>query len=107
MTQSFGEYGSLLKQAQRMQRELDAAREELKKRAVEGVAGGGAVRVTFGGDRSVSKVEIAPELLVKPDRALLEDLVRAAVRDGLERTAKLEAEALARVTGGVQLPGLF
>jgi len=107
MSGSFGELGSLLKQAQQMQRELDRVREELKTRTVEGIAGGGTVRVQVSGDRNVLKIEIAPELLAKPDKALLEDLVLAALRDGLGRASQVSSEAFARITGGIQLPGLF
>jgi hypothetical protein len=107
MTGSFGEIGSLLKQAQQMQRELDRVREELKARTVEGSSGGGAVRVWVTGDRSVTKIEIAPELLAKPEKALLEDLVLAALRDGLGKANKLSTDAFAKITGGLQLPGMF
>lgn len=107
MTGSFGEMGSLLKQAQQMQRDLDKVREELKTRTVEGSAGGGAVRVQVSGDRNVVKVELAPELLARPDKALLEDLLLAALRDGMGKAGRMQAEALAKVTGGIQLPGLF
>ena len=62
MNGAFGDMGSLLKQAQQMQRELDRVREELKTRTVEGTAGGGAVRVTASGDRTVVKVELSAEL---------------------------------------------
>ncbi|MCC7011972.1 MAG: YbaB/EbfC family nucleoid-associated protein [Planctomycetes bacterium] len=107
MTGSFGELGSLLKQAQQMQRDLDKVREELKSRTVEGTAGGGSVRVWVTGDRSVSRVEIAPELLAKPDKSLLEDLLLAALRDGLGKAQRLSTEAFAKITGGINLPGLF
>ena len=107
MSAGFGELGSLLKQAQQMQRDLDKAREELKARSVEGTAGGGAVRVVVTGDRQVTKIEIDPALLAKPDKALLEDMLLIALRDGLGRAAKLSAETLGRVTGGINLPGLF
>lgn len=107
MNGSFGDMGSLLKQAQQMQRELDRVREELKSRTVEGTAGGGAVRVLVSGDRSVTKVEIAQELLSRPDKALLEDLVLGALRDGHAKATRMSNEAMAKVTGGIQLPGLF
>src|SRR5215510_6821477 len=100
MSGAFGELGSLLKQAQQMQRDLDKVRDELKSRTVEGTAGGGAVKVTVTGDRKVNKVEIDAELLAKPDKALLEDLLLIALRDGLGRAEKMSAEALGRVTGG-------
>ena len=107
MNGAFGDMGSLLKQAQQMQRELDRVREELKTRTVEGTAGGGAARVTASGDRTVVKVELSAELLARPDKTLLEDLVLAATRDAQAKAARLAAEAMAKVTGGIQLPGLF
>ena len=107
MNGAFGDMGSLLKQAQQMQRELDRVREELKTRTVEGTAGGGAVRVTASGDRTVVKVELSAELLTRPDKTLLEDLVLAATRDAQAKAARLAADAMAKVTGGIQLPGLF
>lgn len=107
MNGAFGDMGSLLKQAQQMQRELDRVREELKTRTVEGTAGGGAVRVTASGDRTILKVEFSAELLARPEKTLLEDLVIAATRDAQAKAARLAAEAMAKVTGGIQLPGLF
>ena len=107
MTGSFGEMGSLLKQAQQMQRDLDRVREELRTRTVEGTAGGGAVRVLVSGDRRIGKIEIADEVVAAGDRAALEDLVLAALRDGVDKAAAMAEEAMARVTGGVNLPGLF
>jgi hypothetical protein len=107
MTGSFGELGSLLKQAQQMQRDLDKVREELRARTVEGSAGGGAVKVTVTGDRQVTRVEISDAIARSGDRAMLEDLVLGALRDGLTKSAKMSAEAFGRVTGGLSLPGLF
>ena len=107
MTGSFGELGSLLKQAQQMQRDLDRVREELRQKTVEGSAGGGAVKVLVTGDRQVTKVEIAAELLSKPDKQMLEDLLLAALRDGISKATRLSNESLGRVTGGISLPGLF
>ena len=107
MSGSFGDMGNILRQAQEMQRELDRARETLRKASVEGTAGGGAVRVTVTGDRRLSSVEISKDVVAAGDKGMLEDLVLAAVRDGLEQAAKLEKESLGRVTGGMDLPGLF
>lgn len=107
MTSSFGEFGSLLKQAQEMQRELDRVREELRNTTVEGSSGGGAVRVSVTGDRSVVAITIQPEVLAQSDKSLLEDLILSALRDGNARAARLAEERLGKVTGGVRLPGLF
>lgn len=107
MSGSLGDMGNLLKQAQNMQRELDRVREELREATVEGTAGGGRVRVVLTGDRRVQKVEISQEAMDAGDREALEDLVCAALRDGMDRAQKLAEESLGQVTGGIQLPGLF
>lgn len=107
MTGSFGDMGNLLKQAQHMQRELDRVREELRNSVVDGSSGGDAVRVQVSGDRRVLKVELSPEALASGDKEELEDLILAALRDGMGRAQKLAEESMGRVTGGMQLPGLF
>jgi DNA-binding YbaB/EbfC family protein len=106
MSGPFGELGSLLKQAQQMQRDLDKAREELAGVLVEGTSGAGAVRVVVTGDRQVKKVELSEEALQHNDREMLEDLILAAVRDGLDKAGKLSEETLGKITGGLNLPGL-
>ena len=107
MSGSFGEMGSLLKQAQEMQRELDRVRSELRAKTIEGSAGGGMVKVWVSGDRQVTKVEISPEAFKAGDKGQLEDLLLSALRDGLGRATRLAEESLAKVTGGMNLPGLF
>jgi len=107
MSGTFGEMGNLLKQAQQMQRELDRVREELSKTRVDGSAGGGAVRVEVTADGVVQKIHVKPELVAAGDVALLEDAVLAAVRDALANATKLREEKMKKVTGGLNLPGIF
>ena len=107
MSGSFGEMGNLLQQAQKMQRALDEAREELRTQEVEGSAGGGVVRVRVRGDLKVDAIEISDEAYRGTNRSQLEELVLAALRDGMERAERLRSERLAKVTGGLQLPGFF
>jgi len=107
MSGSFGEMGNLLKQAQKMQKAMDEAREELRTTRVEGTAGGGVVRATVSGDGQVERIEISDEAMRQDDRSLLEEMVLAAVRDGIERANRLSEERLAKVTGGLNLPGLM
>ena len=103
-----GEMGNLLRQAQEMQRQLDRVRSDLRARTVEGMAGGGAVRIEISADRrEVKRVQIAPGTLGNSDEKLLEDLIQAAMRDALRRAEEIEREAIGKVTGGMQLPGLF
>jgi DNA-binding YbaB/EbfC family protein len=107
MSGSFGEMGNLLKQAQEMQRQLDRLRAELAEQVVEGSAGGGAVRIEVTGDRKVRSVHIADEVSQAGDRQMLEDLIQAAITDGIQKAERLAEQTLSKVTGGLQLPGMF
>jgi hypothetical protein len=107
MSGSFGDMGNLLRQAQEMQRELDRAQEELAREVVEGTAGGGAVRIELSGDGQVLAVHLSDEVVAERDRGQLEDLLLAALRDGLSRAGHARKERMSKVTGGLNLPGLF
>ncbi len=107
MSGTFGDMGNLLRQAQEMQRELDRVQAELANEMVEGTAGGGAVRVEVSGEGHVIKVELSEEVYPGKARAVLEELLLAALRDGLSRATHLRKERMSRVTGGLNLPGLF
>ena len=101
-----GEMGNLLKQAQEMQRLLDSARAELRGRAIEGSAAGGFVRILLSADRhEVKGVHIAPG--VNLEARALEEAIAAALRDALRRASEAEKEAIGRITGGMNLPGLL
>lgn len=102
----FGEMGNLLKQAQEMQRQLDTVRGELRTRTVEGSAAGGTVRIEISADRhEVRGVRLGPGAPGEP-RAL-EETLTAALRDALRRAGDVEREAIGRITGGMNLPGLL
>ena len=107
MSGSFGEMGNLLKQAQKMQAAMDEAREELKAITVEGSSGGGVGRVIVTGDGSVQEVALTDDALAGNDKELLEDLLLAALRDGITKATTLREERMGKVTGGLNLPGLF
>ena len=99
--------GNLLKQAQKMQRAMDDAREELKSLVVQGTAGGGIITVDVTGDGRVEKVQLSDEALASRDKSALEDLLLAALRDGIGKATKVREERLGKVTGGLDLPGLL
>lgn len=107
MAGSFGEMGNLLKQAQEMQRQLERIRGELAEAVVEGTAGGGAVRVEVTGDRRVRSLSISDEVVKAGDKSMLEDLVLSAVQDGIAKAEDLAEQTMTKVTGGMQLPGMF
>jgi DNA-binding protein YbaB len=101
-----GEMGNLLKQAQEMQRQLDAARAELRPRGVEGLGAGGAVRVELSADRPEGRAGHVAAGAPTEKRAL-EEAIAGALREALRRAAETEREAIGRITGGMNLPGLL
>src|SRR4051812_22235593 len=100
----------LLKQAQKMQRDLAAAQEELAATQVEGSASGGLVSATVTGAGEVVSLRIDPSVVDPDDVETLQDLVIAAVRDATRRAGDLQAERMGPLTGGLGgalgMPGL-
>lgn len=94
--------GSLLDSAMQMQQQLMAARDEAAAQVVEGVAGGGAVRITVTGGLEFQSVSISPEVIDPAEVEMLEDLVLAALSDAVRRANALTSGAM----GGLGLPGL-
>ena len=100
--------GNLLRQAQEMQRELDRVKGELRDHIVEGTAGGGVVRIELTADRhEVKKLEIDDKAFEQSDKAAVEELVLAALRDALRKAELHSTEAMGKLTGGMNLPGFF
>ena len=105
MAQGFGgDMGSLLKQAQEMQKRVQDTERDLAERILEGSAGGGAVKVYVNGLQEVQAVKIDPEAVDPDDIEELEDLVVAAVRAAMEEARKMSAEETGRITGGMGMP---
>ena len=107
MLKGLGGMGNIMKQAQKMQQRLAEVQEELKQRVVEGSAGGGMVVVAVTGSQEVVSVKIDPEAVNPEEAELLEDMVLAAVSQALEKSRQLAQEEMAKVTGGLNLPGLM
>lgn len=99
--------GSLLKQAQEMQRELDRVRGELAEREVEGTAGGRAVVVVMTCAKEVRAVTFSDEVLEQVDKDELEEMTLLAMRDAVGQAERISKEELSAVTGGLNLPGLM
>lgn len=102
-----GDLAGLLKQAQKMQREIARIQDELKTRMVEGSASGGAVRVTATGGLELAKIHIDPSVLASGDASLIEDMVRMAANQALEKARELSKSELGKLTGGLSIPGMF
>lgn len=97
---------NLVKEAQKMQAKLAKIQEELKQRIVEATSGGGMVRVSCNGQQEVVRITIDPELLEEKDVEMLQDLILVAVNEALNRSREMMQEELAKITGGLNIPGL-
>ena len=98
-----GGIGNLMKQAQKMQEDMQKAQEELASTEVTGEAGGGLVSVVMNGRHEVKRVALDDSLL-EEDRDMLEDLIAAAVNDAVHKVEKATQERMASVTAGLPLP---
>jgi hypothetical protein len=98
--------GELVKAAQKMQEELKRAQEALASRTVEGEAGAGMVVATANGRGEIVKVKIEPQAVDPRDVAMLEDLVAAAVNVALRKAREMSEAEMARISGGLRIPGL-
>ena len=99
--------GNLLKQAQEMQSRISKIQEELGQKTVEGSSGGGMVQVTVNGQFNLSGVKIDPTVINSTEKEMLEDLVLAAVNDGMRKARDMVATEMSKVTGGFKIPGLM
>ncbi|KRT70804.1 MAG: hypothetical protein XU15_C0003G0185 [candidate division NC10 bacterium CSP1-5] len=100
-------FGDLMKQAQRMKAELERIQEAAATQRVEGSAGGGMVTVTADGRGEIVAVRIDPEVIQGGDLEMLQDLIVAATNEALRRSRDLLTSEMGRLTGGLNLPGLF
>lgn len=98
-----GGIGALMKQAQQMQENLQRAQEQIAAMEVTGESGAGMVKITMTGRHDVKRVEIDPSLM-QDDKAMLEDLIAAAVNDAVRRVEQLSKDKLSGLTAGMSLP---
>ena len=96
----------MLQQLQSLQEGMVKAQEELAAMVVTATAGGGAVTAVVTGERRVQSLAIVPEVVDPEDVEMLQDLVIAAVNEGLEQVDQATAERMADFTGGLSIPGL-
>ena len=97
----------MIKQAQQIQKRMEQMQEEMETLTVEGSAGGGAVTATVTGRMQVLSIDIDPEVVDPDDVELLQDMVLAAVNDGLSKAEETVSKQMASITGGLKIPGLM
>ncbi|MFQ5841737.1 MAG: YbaB/EbfC family nucleoid-associated protein [Thermodesulfobacteriota bacterium] len=99
--------GGMLKQAQKIQAQLAKIQEEMAQKTIEASSGGGMVSVVVNGKQEVISVKIEREVVNPDDIDMLQDLVLAAVNEGIRKSQEMVTEEMKRLTGGLSIPGLF
>jgi DNA-binding YbaB/EbfC family protein len=99
--------GKLMKQAARMQQQMEQIQADLAKRTVEASSGGGAVKVVAKCDGSLGSIKIDPQALNPGDAQLLEDMILTAVNQALGQAKDISNSEMGKVTAGMSLPGLM
>ena len=100
------DFSKVLETAKNMQNKMKETQESLKKIEVEGVAGGGSVKVCLNGDGELIKLYISPEIM-RENKEILEDLIVAAHSDAKRKVKIKASEELSKITGGIPLPPGF
>jgi DNA-binding YbaB/EbfC family protein len=99
-------FGNILKEAQKLQQQMEAMQAQVAQKKVEATAGGGMVTVEANGKQEIVSVKIDPEVINKDDAQMLEDLVLAAANEALRKSRELVQQELGKLTGGLKIPGL-
>ena len=102
-----GNMAGMMKKVQKMQADMMKLQEELKQRTLEVNAGGGAIKLEISGEKQVRSLKIAPEAIDPEDVEMLEDLVVAAVNEASQKVEDMMAQEMGKITGGMNLPGMF
>ncbi len=101
--------GNMMRQAQQMQKRMAQVQEELASKTVEATAGGGMVRCVITGKQEVRSLTIEREVVDPEDVEMLQDLILAAVNEGIKKSQEMVSEEVGRIAGGmgINLPGIF
>ena len=97
----------MMRQAQKMQKELNKAQEEIATMSFEATAGGGMVTAVASGDMAITSLTIDPDAVDPEDVETLQDMVVAAVNEALRGVSELSNQRMSAVTGGMNIPGLM
>ncbi len=98
-------FGNLMKQMQKVQKKIEEIQKELEEKRVEGSSGGGMVTVVANGKQEILEIKIDREVVNPDDVEMLEDLIVAAVNQAREKAQQLQMEDMAKLTGGLKIPG--
>ena len=107
MPKGFGGMQQIMQQAQAMQKKMAKIQEEMAQKEITGSAGGNMVTAVVNGKQELLSIKIDPQVLNDNDVEMLQDLITAAVNDGLKRSRDMMNEAMGSITGGLNIPGMF
>ena len=97
----------LMKQAQKMQKQMAEMQEDLANKTLEVSSGGGAVKVTVNGEKKILDLVISPDVVDPDDVEMLQDLVMSAINEAIRQMDESVNSQMSKVTGGLNMPGLF
>lgn len=97
---------AIMKQMQKVQADAQKAQAELDATIVEGTAGGGAATIRMSGSHKVESIQLSPEIVEAADKEMLEDVVKAALEDALEKVRAATQATMSKAMGGVNIPGM-
>lgn len=97
----------IMKQAQQFQQKMGQVQEELAQKQVTSTVGGGMVSATVNGKHELIALKIEKEVIDPNDPVMLQDLIAAAVNDAMKQAQEMAQSEMAKLTGGLKIPGLF
>jgi nucleoid-associated protein EbfC len=99
-------FGNIMKQAKKMQEKIGQLQQDLETRTIEAQAGGGMVKVVVNGKFEIVSLKIEKEVVNAEDVEMLQDLIAAAVNEGIRRAQEMTSQEMAKITGGLNIPGM-
>lgn len=102
-----GNMGNMMKQAQKMQKQMQKMQSDIEKQEFEASAGGGAITAQVNGKKEVLSINLDEAIVDPEDIEMLEDLIVAAVNSAMEKADKAMEKQMGKLTGGLNIPGLF
>lgn len=102
-----GNMGGMMKQIQKLQKNMTDAQAKIEQEEFEATAGGGMITVKINGKKEILSVQLKPEVVDPDDIEMLEDLIMVAVNDAIKMADDKMASTMAQYTGGMNMPGLF
>lgn len=102
-----GNMGQMMKQVQKMQRDMEKTQQELEGKIYESSAGGGAIHVRVTGKKELVEIKLDPSIVDPDDVEMLQDLIMVAVNEAMKNAEDEIAREMGKITGGMNLPGMF